>query len=569
MTSYGLKFHSTAPTDGKTVLNDPLSFDEIRSLRRQTTAKPSDMRHMTSIGGSAAKKLLVQYKIQQADLREQCKTEKEYQRRKEELLKQNSPDESKKSKRRKNRPKVNEDGSVEIVSEKMKSDLARSFEAGKARLTVNEHRAKYIRATTPEFSSRIAHKPVDVLDPKPVPSFFPSLLDSTVKNNKSETEPPLQLYSPRSFDRPVRTPLIVPPQDDEKVERLATPEWTKMMDEKLGAEAHLMWDTVNAAKRLYSKTYGSEVRGQTRELADRYLRYMHNNDEIGNVEFRKYMKERTVAAAKADSMSLLHEQSLADCIKYVLEKEVVADIPFNKKHITEEQMKLIMMKAARTADQLELFYVLLDEVTAEFLFSPLVPDAMKEVEAEIINRETAVMNELDPILSNYTLRQLRAELKRYGKSEQDFRKELDSVNPPNRSQGIRGVLRKQCLVRLIKQQQGIHGILGKGDRDIGPAVERPWTNIIRYGTARGLDDDGDEKDYQIRRRRRMNDKKKNAYEKKIGSLDNEEDGEEVRRESELTWQVILDDSDCALLPPPPPPPIISRHELSTNVVLTP
>jgi len=270
------------------------------------------------------------------------------------------------------------------------------------------------------------------------------------------------------------------------------------------------------------------------------MRYMQNQQEIGNENFRTYMKERNDLLEKNKTMAVLHENSLADCIKHVLEVEEVADIKFNKDFITPEQMKLIMMRAARTSDQIELFYALVEEVCREALVSTLLPEALKEVDTEVIVRENALALELDPVLANYTLRQLRAELKRYGKSEADFRKELDGVNPPNGSQGIRGARRKQCLIRLIKEERTMHGVLGKDDADIGPATERPWTNIIRFGTARGLED-GEEYDYQVRRRKRMNDKQKKGYEKKIGHNDDNDNEEEDSFLAETEdMQVVVD-----------------------------
>ena len=54
MTSHGFQFHSTAPNDGRTILEHPPTFEEIRSLRRQTTASMTRVgtASMTSIGGN-------------------------------------------------------------------------------------------------------------------------------------------------------------------------------------------------------------------------------------------------------------------------------------------------------------------------------------------------------------------------------------------------------------------------------------------------------------------------------------------------------------------------------------
>ena len=163
---------------------------------------------------------------------------------------------------------------------------------------------------------------------------------------------------------------------------------------------------------------------------------------------------------------------LAVIIKEALDKEEVAEIRFNKNHITEEQMKLIMLKAATSLDQVELFYLLMEEVTEEFLYNDDVPAAKKTVEAEIVQRENDIAFDMDPVLSTYTLRQLREELKRYGKEESEFRKQLSTL-PNCESQAVRGALRKNCLIGIMLEQREMYGHLEKGQ--YVKEVKRPWT----------------------------------------------------------------------------------------------
>ena len=125
--------------------------------------------------------------------------------------------------------------------------------------------------------------PINLLNPQPVPSNLPSI-------NADPGAPPIMLYSPRSFDRPARTPFVPPP----KVEppRLSTPEFKAAMNFKLGPEAPLMWDTIKASKRQYKSQWGGEVRGQTRALAYRYMRYIHGAAEFSDETLREYMQQQ-------------------------------------------------------------------------------------------------------------------------------------------------------------------------------------------------------------------------------------------------------------------------------------
>jgi hypothetical protein len=137
-------------------------------------------------------------------------------------------------------------------------------------------------------------------------------------------------------------------------------------------------------------------------------------------------KQKEVRVEK-DNKARKHENVLAAIIKEALDAEQVAEIPFNKQYITDEQMKLIMLKAATSSDQRELFGVLLDEVTEEILYEDL-PACKRKVEDEIVSRENDVLLDMDVLLCTFTLRQLRDELKRYGKEESEFRAELSKVS---------------------------------------------------------------------------------------------------------------------------------------------
>lgn len=132
-----------------------------------------------------------------------------------------------------------------------------------------EFRAKYIRSTTPADeggSTRIAKHAVPLLHPPAYKSSLPSITGTTDLTSTS-----VPLFSPRSFDRPARTPFIAPP--DPKPARLSTPEFKAAVNFKLGPEAPLLWDTIRATKRQYPKEHGgAELRGQTRALAYRYMR---------------------------------------------------------------------------------------------------------------------------------------------------------------------------------------------------------------------------------------------------------------------------------------------------------
>lgn len=213
---------------------------------------------------------------------------------------------------------------------------------------------------------------------------------------------------------------------------------------------------------------------------------------------------------------------LADVIRDALDSEEVANIRFNKNHITEKQMKLIMLKAATTEDQLELFHFLIDEVTEEMLYcdeEASVPRNLKLVEIEIVNRMNDEMQKLDALLCTYTLRQLRDELKRYGKSETEFRSELSKL-PDVDSQAVRGCLRKRCLIDIVLQMREMYGVLKKGE--VVKAQERPWTRIIRTGTASEGARVG-----EFEKRRRRIEKKRREKDRKAGLInDGDDDGDE-------------------------------------------
>ena len=134
------------------------------------------------------------------------------------------------------------------------------------------------------------------------------------------------------------------------------------MNFKLGPEAPLMWDTIKASKRQYKNQWGGEVRGQTRALAYRYMRYIHGAGDFSDETLREYMRQQKMEREEQDKKKQKHENVLAVIIKEALDKEEVADIKFNKEHLTAEQMRLIMLKAATTSDQIELFYLLMEEV---------------------------------------------------------------------------------------------------------------------------------------------------------------------------------------------------------------
>jgi len=221
------------------------SMTSIGGNKVSERASEKSAKRLTRLRSAQAKKLLLEFKLEQKELRSKCNSEEEFRALKIKLeLTENKTREKQLKKKQKD--------------SELRKKLAKSFEVGKStHLTLNEHRAKYIRATTPEASTRIARQPVDILNPQPVPSFLPLL------NSANISDAPVQLYSPRSYDRPVRTPFIIP-DIPRQVERVSTAEYKKSIDIKLGPEAALMWDTVNAAKKLYPKVYGGEVRGQTR-----------------------------------------------------------------------------------------------------------------------------------------------------------------------------------------------------------------------------------------------------------------------------------------------------------------
>ena len=239
------------------------------------------------------------------------------------------------------------------------------------RALILKHRAKYVRQTTAASSTRIAKHAVNLLNPPAYACELPS-----INGGKSNS---VSLYSPRSFDRPARTPFVEPPRKPRQ-ERVSTPEFKAYMDLTLGAEAPLMWKTIKAAKKSYSKSWGGDVRGQTRNLAYRYLRYIHGSDEFSDEAIREYMRRRKEEEMQKDMQAVKHENVLAKVIREALDKEKVAEIEFNKEFITEEQIKLIMLKAASSNDQLELFWLLLDEVVEEFLYDNDVRQAKKIVE---------------------------------------------------------------------------------------------------------------------------------------------------------------------------------------------
>ena len=252
------------------------------------------------------------------------------------------------------------------------------------------------------------------------------------------------------------------------------------MNFKLGPEAPLLWNTIKMTKRQYPKEHGgAELRGQTRALAYRYMRYIYGSKDFSDNTLREFMEQHKEERVRKDKESRKHENVLADVIREALDKEEVSNIPFNKNHITDQQMKLIMLKAATTQDQLQLFYLLVDEVTEEFLNDRDVPLAKRAVEEEIIRRENDQLFNMDPILSTYTLRQLRDELKRYGKDESEFRAELSKL-PDVESPAIRGVLRKQCLISILLEQRTIHGHLQKDQARVAQAPTARTSRLLDY-----------------------------------------------------------------------------------------
>ncbi|GMI03614.1 hypothetical protein TrRE_jg8631 [Triparma retinervis] len=318
-------------------------------------------------------------------------------------------------------------------------------------VNVLHHRAKYVRDTTPEYSTRIAKHPVPLLDPPAYECELPSIGGGGGG---------VRLYSPRSFDRPKRTPYVkpavVPPP------RLSTPEFRAAINFKLGPEAPLMWNTIKAAKKNYRDEWGGELRGQTRALAYRYMRYIHGSKDFSDETLREYMREQSELKAEREKGRKQHENVLAGVIREALETEEVAGIEFNRDFITEEQLKLIMLKAATSSDQRELFWLLLEEVVEEFLYNKDVVDCKRLVEAEVVQKYSDELYDLEPVLSTFTLRQLRAELKRYGKEESEFRAKLLAL-PSVESQAVRGLLRKRCLIEILLEQRKVHGVLGKGE----------------------------------------------------------------------------------------------------------
>jgi len=312
--------------------------------------------------------------------------------------------------------------------EKSVEDDARKKRRGVVGNDVNVlyHRAKYVRDTTPERSTRIAKHAVPLLNPPAYECELPSI---------GGTGASVTLYSPRSFDRPKRTPYVEPATDPPP--RLSTPEFMAAINFKLGPEAPLMWNTIKAAKKNYKDEWGGEVRGQTRALAYRYMRYIHGSKDFSDETLREYMREQKELKEEKEKGKKQHENVLAGIIREALQEEVVAGIEFNRDFITEEQMKLIMLKAATTNDQLQLFWLLLEEVVEDFLYDRDVVDTKRVVESEVVQKYSDELFDMDAILSTFTIRQLRDELKRYGKEESEFRQELLAL-PKVESQAVRG-----------------------------------------------------------------------------------------------------------------------------------
>ena len=198
-----------------------------------------------------------------------------------------------------------------------------------------------------------------------------------------------------------------------------------------------MWNTIKAAKKNYKDEWGGEVRGQTRALAYRYMRYIHGSKDFSDETLREYMREQKELKEEKEKGKKQHENVLAGIIREALQEEVVAGIEFNRDFITEEQMKLIMLKAATTNDQLQLFWLLLEEVVEDFLYDRDVVDTKRVVESEVVQKYSDELFDMDAILSTFTIRQLRDELKRYGKEESEFRQELLAL-PKVESQAVRG-----------------------------------------------------------------------------------------------------------------------------------
>ncbi|GMH95716.1 hypothetical protein TrST_g6428 [Triparma strigata] len=404
-----------------------------------------------------------------------------------------------------------EDSVKEDEERKKKLKMMMKSGDGEAGVNVLKFRAKYVRQTTASASTRIvSYDHHNHVNPSPYPASLPS-----ITGNKGAA--PVLLYSPRSFDRPLRTPFVEPPPPEPV--RLSTPEFKAAVNFQLGPEAPLMWNTIKASKRMYKDEWGGEVRGQTRALAYRYLRYIHGAKDFSDGALREYMLAHKKKREEADKLKRGHENVLADVIRDALDKEEVANIKFNKEFITEEQMKLIMLKAATTEDQVELFHFLIDEVTEEMLFcdkEASVPRNLKLVEIEIVNRMNDEAQKLDPLLCTYTLRQLRDELKRYGKSETEFRKEL-SMLPDVTSQAVRGCLRKRCLIDIVLQMREMYGVLKTGE--VIKAQERPWTRIIRTGTA----SEGARVGEWEKRRRRI-ERKRREKDRQAGLIGDEGEG---------------------------------------------
>ena len=102
-------------------------------------------------------------------------------------------------------------------------------------------------------------------------------------------------------------------------------------------------------------------------------------------------------------------------------------------------------------------------MTEEFLYNDDVSAAKRAVEAEIVQRENDTCFDMDPILSTYTLRQLREELKRYGKEvscsesrsdemrKRDFNTTASSGSTPNRDVSTANFKTVSNAVNIISQ----------------------------------------------------------------------------------------------------------------------
>ena len=154
---------------------------------------------------------------------------------------------------------------------------------------------------------------------------------------------------------------------------------------------------------------------------------------------------------------------------------------------------------------------------------------------EIVQAKTDELFDLDPILCTFTLRQLRSELKRYGKEETEFRRELSAL-PEVESPAIRGLLRKKCLIGILLEQRKIYGFLEKGQEV--KVVMRPWTRIIRTGTASEHGGGRSAADAWEKRRLRL-ERKRREKEKRSGASYGGQDG----KTEEDKGGYFLDDED--------------------------